>query len=141
MRRLWRRHSGRVLATSLLQAARRIPQMKSPSRLVLVLLCAACGSPVWAQAAAPAKTNASGTPANPAAAASAPAKAKAHIVVIEDDNARIEEVRSRGTVTRVTVQSKLPGARPYEIQVAPPGRDPSQERGNAGRRAWSIFDF
>ena len=110
--------------------------MKPSSRLVLVMLCAASGGPVWAQAAAPAKSIVTAT-----TAASAPAKSKAHIVVIEDDNARIEEVRSRGTVSRVTVQSKLPGSRPYEIQVAPPGRDPSQERGNAGRRAWSIFDF
>ena len=116
--------------------------MKPSSRLVLVLLCAACGGPVWAQAAAPAKSIVTATTATATAtAASAPAKSKAHIVVIEDDNARIEEVRSRGTVSRVTVQSKLPGSRPYEIQVAPPGRDPSQERGNAGRRAWSIFDF
>ena len=114
--------------------------MKSSSRWVLGLLCAACGGPVWAQAAAPAKSIVTATTAT-ATAASAPAKSKAHIVVIEDDNARIEEVRSRGTVSRVTVQSKLPGSRPYEIQVAPPGRDPSQERGNAGRRAWSIFDF
>ena len=138
MRRLWRRHSGRVSALSLLQVARRIPQMKSSRRIVLGLLCAACGGPVWAQAAAPAKSIVTATTAT---AASAPAKSKAHIVVIEDDNARIEEVRSRGTVSRVTVQSKLPGSRPYEIQVAPPGRDPSQERGTAGRRAWSIFDF
>ena len=63
------------------------------------------------------------------------------MVVIEDDNARIEEAHKGGAVSRVTVQSKLPGARPYEIHVAPPGRDPSQERGNAGRRAWSIFNF
>ena len=80
-----------------------------------------------------------------ASAASVPspskAKAKAHVTVIEDDNARIEEVRSRGGVSSVTVHSKLPGARPYQIQLAPAGRDPSQERGNAGRRAWSIFDF
>ena len=110
--------------------------MKSSTRLVLGLLCAACGGAAWAQAAAPAKAAASA-----AGAASAPAKAKAHIDVIEDDNARIEEARNHGTVQRITVQSKVPGARPYEIQVAPPGRDPSQERGNAGRRAWSIFDF
>ena len=99
--------------------------------MLLGLLCAACGGAVWAQAAAPLK----------AAASAAATRAKAHVVVIEDDSTRIEEVRSRGTVQRITVQSKLPGARPYEIQVAPPGRDPSQERGTAGRRAWSIFDF
>ena len=114
--------------------------MKSPRYLVLGLLGAACGGAVWAQAAAtaaaPAKAETSA-----ASAASAPARAKAHVTVIEDDNARIEEVRSRGTVQRVTVQSKVPGVRPYEIQLAPPGRDPSQERGNAGQRAWSIFNF
>jgi len=105
------------------------------NRFALGLVCAAWGGAVWAQAAIPAKAAAS--------AASAPAKlqAQAHVVVIEDDRARIEEVHGRSGVQRITVQSKLPGARPYEIQVAPPGRDPSQERGNAGRRAWSIFDF
>ena len=121
------------MAAGLLQGARRIAQMKFSPCLVLGLLCAACGGAVWAQAAAPVKAA--------APAASSPARAKAHVVVIEDDNARIEESRSRGSVSRVIVQSKLAGARPYEIQLAPPGRDPSQERGNAGQRAWSIFNF
>jgi hypothetical protein len=119
--------------------------MKFSTHWVLGLLCAACGSAAWAQGTAPAKAAASAalpaTAAPAAPAASTPAKTKAHIVVIEDDSTRIEEARNRGTVQRITVQSKLPGVRPYEIQVAPPGRDPSQERGNAGRRAWSIFDF
>ena len=77
----------------------------------------------------------------PAAAASAP-KPAAHVTVIEDDNARIEESHGRnGTVQRVTVRSKIAGARPYEIQLAPAGRDPSQERGNAGRPGWSLLNF
>ena len=113
--------------------------MMVSTRLALGLLCAACGSSAWAQAAAPVKPSASA--ASSAASSAAPPKAKAHVVVIEDDNARIEEVHNRGAVSSVTVQSKVPGARVYQIQVAPPGRDPSQERGNAGRRAWSIFDF
>jgi len=61
--------------------------------------------------------------------------------VIEDDGVRIEETRVGGAVRRVTVQSKVGNVRAYEIQVAPAGRDPSQERGNAGRRAWSLFSF
>ena len=133
MRRLWRWRGGAVLDARLVQRARRIVQMKFSSRLVLGLLCAACGGAVWAQTAAPVQAAAS--------AASSTARAKAHVVVIEDDNARIEESRSRGSVSRVIVQSKLVGARPYEIQLAPPGRDPAQERGNAGQRAWSIFNF
>ncbi len=78
-----------------------------------------------------------------AAAASAPGQTDAGLqrTVIEDDRVRIEETRVRGTAQRITVKSKLPGVRPYEIQVAPAGRDPSQARGNAGQRAWSIFDF
>jgi hypothetical protein len=39
------------------------------------------------------------------------------------------------------VQSKVGGVREYEIQVAPAGRDPSQERGAAGKRTWSLFSF
>ncbi len=81
----------------------------------------------------------SATPATAAAAATP--KAAPGVTVIEDDNARIEETRVRGTVQRVTVHSKIGSVRPYEIQVAPAGRDPSQERGNAGRRAWSVLDF
>lgn len=61
--------------------------------------------------------------------------------VIEDDKVRIEESRLRGQVQRITVQSKLPGAKPYEITVAPGGKDPSQDKGTVGKPAWSIFAF
>ena len=84
-----------------------------------------------AQAAAPAS----------AASGAAAAKVRPQIVVFEDDGARIEEVRVGGRVQRVTVQSKVGNVRAYEIQVAPAGRDPSQERGNAGKRTWSILSF
>lgn len=62
-------------------------------------------------------------------------------MLIEDDGVRIEETRLRGAATRITVQSKVAGAKAYEIQVAPAGRDPSQARGGAGQRAWTLFDF
>ena len=111
--------------------------MTSTSRLAAGLLAAAGLGLAGAQ---PAPATASVPAAPPAAAASAHAVAP-HVTVIEDDNARIEESRVRGTVQRVTVQSKIGSARPYQIQVAPAGRDPSQERGNAGRRSWSVLDF
>lgn len=82
--------------------------------------------------------------AGPAAASAPGAKAPtpANVTVIEDDNVRIEETRGRGGVVRqVTVQSKLPGAKPYEVQVAPAGRDPNQDKGSAGRRTWSVLNF
>lgn len=107
--------------------------MTSPPFLAAGLL-AICG-PVMAQAIAAA-------PAASAASASAPAaRSRPHIVVIEDDGARIEETRINGRVQRVIVQSKIGSVQVYEIQIAPAGRDPSQERGNAGQRTWSIFNF
>jgi hypothetical protein len=53
---------------------------------------------------------------------------------------RIEETRVRGQVQRVQVHSKLLGT-DYEITVPPAGRDPSQDKGAAGKRTWSLFDF
>ena len=100
-------------------------------RLALVIaLLGSCGG-AWAQA----------TPV--AAAASAPARTPADSQrrVFEDDGVRIEELRVRGQLQRVIVHSKVGGARAYEIIVGPGGRDPSQERGTAGQRAWSLFDF
>ena len=104
--------------------------MKSTLQLAAGLLALAGCGPLLAQASAPA-----------GAASGAAAGARAHIVVIEDDGARIEETRVAGRVQRITVQSKIGNVPAYEIEVAPPGRDPSQERGNAGRRAWSILSF
>ena len=61
--------------------------------------------------------------------------------VVEDDHVRIEETRSRGQLQRIVVHTRLGGARSYEIIVGSPGRDPSQERGAAGQRAWSVLSF
>jgi len=128
---------------------RRIPQMpllpRAAAGLNLALALAYVG-PGWAQAPRPAAI-AQAVAAQPQPAASAPpaaVKSQPHVVVIEDDGARIEEVRdprAGGTARRITVQSKVGNVRAYEIQVAPPGRDPSQERGNAGQRTWSLFNF
>ncbi len=80
-------------------------------------------------------------PAAPASAASA-ARAPSHVTVIEDDNVRIEETHGRtGAVSKVTVHTKQPGAKDYDVQVAPPGRDPNQDKGSAGRRTWSVLNF
>jgi hypothetical protein len=116
----------------------RLAQLALAPMAVLALLALAGVQPARAQAAPPAPAAA----AKAASAAAAPAPgARDEVVVIEDDGVRIEETRVGGTVKRVTVQSKVGNVRAYEIQVAPAGRDPSQERGNAGRRAWSLFSF
>lgn len=103
--------------------------------LALILLGAGGG--------VPAQVLPSNQAAQAASAASAPLRAAADSQrrVLEDDGVRIEEFRVRGQLQRVIVRSKVGGARTYEIIVGPGGRDPSQERGTAGQRAWSLFDF
>ena len=100
--------------------------ISSRCALVLVLLV----TPV-AQAAPPAV----------ATAASEPAKGAIDKRVIEDGKVRIEETRVRGQTQSVTVTSKLPGVKAYEVIQPPLGKDPSQDKGAAGKRTWSLFDF
>jgi hypothetical protein len=81
------------------------------------------------------------TAAASGAASSAAAKGAVDKRVIEDGKVRIEEVRVRGQTQSVTVSSKLPGVKPYEVIQPPLGKDPSQDQGAAGKRTWSLFDF
>jgi hypothetical protein len=76
----------------------------------------------------------------PAATAARPAQTVTK-TVLEDDAVRIEETRLRGQAQRIQVRSKLPGVKDYEIIVAPGAQDSSQDRGAAGKRAWSLFAF
>jgi hypothetical protein len=62
-------------------------------------------------------------------------------VVLEDDAVRIEELRVRGQVLRISVTPKAAGARPYEIVPADASRDLSQQRGLTGQRLWNLFSF
>ncbi len=93
--------------------------------------------------AAPAVVPAQPAASAPALSASAGARLDESLQrrIIEDEGVRIEETRLRGAATHITVQSKVPGAKPYQIQVAPAGRDRSEPRGGAGQRAWTLFDF
>jgi hypothetical protein len=64
--------------------------------------------------------------------------------VIEDDGARIEELRVRGQVQRIVVKPK--NAAEYEVVAPAGGRDPSQNRGNqqagaGGQRVWNLLRF
>lgn len=64
-------------------------------------------------------------------------------VVVEDDGARIEELRIRGQTRRITVYPKN-GSKPYEILPLDNGRDVSSNsdlsRGG-GQRVWNLFSF
>ncbi len=103
-------------------------------------LAAACGAQTTATPPAPPRLQA--PPLPPATAASAATSRTALTkTVVEDDAVRIEETRLRGAPQRIVVRSKVPGAKDYEIIVPAAGKDPSQENGAAGKRAWSIFSF
>jgi hypothetical protein len=64
--------------------------------------------------------------------------------VIDDGRARIEELRVRGQLQKVTVAPKgnVPG---YEILLGdgahPIGDDPGTSRGSAGKRVWNVLRF
>jgi hypothetical protein len=64
--------------------------------------------------------------------------------VIDDGRARIEELRVRGQLQKVTVAPKN-GAPGYEILLGdgahPIGDDPGTSRGSAGKRVWNVFRF
>jgi hypothetical protein len=122
----------------------------SQARLALAPLLLATGC--WAQPA-PAVPASAAAASAPAAASTAPAAAKSNAtanpirLVLEDDNVRIEETRTRGEVQRITVQSKVPGVKAYDIVPLAARKDPSQEGGAAGsaglagKRTWSLLDF
>jgi hypothetical protein len=117
---------------------------RQPAVLALGVLVAGCAlaQPGPAPAPPPAAAEAGPeAPGGPAGAASQRAEPRVDRRVIEDDHVRIEELRVRGQLRRVTVQSKVQGAREYEIVVGHGGRDPSQDRGNAGRSAWRVLGF
>jgi hypothetical protein len=64
--------------------------------------------------------------------------------VIEDRSARIEELRVRGQLQKVTVNPKggVPG---YEVLIGDGahaiGDDPGTSRGSAGKRVWNVLRF
>ena len=109
----------------------RLAETLAPARTASASALASSQTPAPTQARSPAR-----------AASAVPANTR----VIEDDEVRIEESRGqRGQLQRITVRSKTGGTTAgktsYEIIVGPAGQDPSQPRGNAGQRAWSLFDF
>ena len=65
--------------------------------------------------------------------------------VIEDDGARIEELKVRGHTQRITVSPKVGPRRGYEIITGDGSRDLSDgaatSRGAAGKRVWNVLSF
>ena len=61
----------------------------------------------------------------------------------EDEGSRVEELKIRGEVRRITVTPKVGTTVPYEVLPAEGSRDLSQSgsRGVAGQRVWHILTF
>ena len=124
--------------------------MKSQLLIAALMLGAACGSPCQAQTAAP-----NGGPAPAAAAAPVAPVSNALAAdrsepdvkrtVIEDDGARIDELRVRGQAMSVSVTPKLGPRKRYEIITGDAGRDTFDGTGGArsavGKRVWNVLDF
>ncbi|MDL2337105.1 MAG: DUF2782 domain-containing protein [Pseudomonadota bacterium] len=64
--------------------------------------------------------------------------------VVEDDGARIDELKVRGQTKRITVTPKK-GGKPYEIITSNGARDqtegPNGSNGAIGKRVWPVLSF
>ena len=127
--------------------------------IAALMLGAACGAPCRAQPAAPNAGSAPAVLAVPVvpAAPAVPVVPLANVTtadrsepdvkrtVIEDDGARIDELRVRGQATRVSVTPKVGPRKRYEIITGDAGRDTFDGTGGArsavGKRVWNVLDF
>lgn len=114
----------------------------------MLLLCQAGAHAQSPPDAAPTTTPAAATPAktqavpDEGAAAPGPKEPAVKRTHIEDDNARIDELRIRGQTKRITVQPKKGGV-PYEVVPLDATRDNSQKgaRGAEGQSVWQFLSF
>ncbi len=65
--------------------------------------------------------------------------------VIEDEGARIEELRVRGEAQRIVVTPKVGIRKSYEIMTGDASRDAFDgtggSRSSAGKRVWNVLQF
>jgi len=74
-----------------------------------------------------------------------PGEPEVRHIVVEDDGARIDELRVRGVPQRIVVATKGTRAPSYEIITSDGSRDlgdgANTSRGAAGKRVWRVLDF
>ena len=106
----------------------------------------ACGTSI-AQTNASSNTPADASPASKSSATSttSPGEPGTRVLIIEDDNTRIEELHVRGEAKRVVVQSKRTNLPAWEIRPDSPGRTQAGEqrlpRDTANTRMWRVMSF
>lgn len=113
------------------------------SSLVLALLVLT--APAWAQQAP-----LSATAARPPVDTSTPksisnGEPNVKLSVVEDEGAKIEELRVRGQIQRIVVTPKMGLKKSYEILTGDPSHLPADGTGGApdatGKRVWNVLNF
>lgn len=115
------------------------------------MLCLSVGlvGAVQAEAAPSPQVASDAAPATPRPAVAEPDKTEpgepaVRNTVIEDDGARIDELKVRGQSKRITVTPKKAG-KPYEIITDKGARDhtegPNGLNGAVGKRVWPVMSF
>ena len=111
--------------------------MKPTLTVALVLACSTL-APCVAQTAQTAPT---ALPTSVAASGEPNVKT----TVIEDDSARIDELKVRGHTQRISVKPKIGPKRGYEIITGDGSRDlgdgANTSRGATGKRVWNVLSF
>jgi hypothetical protein len=106
--------------------------------LVLTLALFAC-APCWAQSTKSAPPQATAPTSTPGG------EPNVKRTVIEDDGARIEELKVRGQTQRIVVTPKVGPKASSEIITGDGSRDLSPgantSRGAAGKRVWNVLNF
>ena len=107
---------------------------------------AAAPTPAKAVTSAPKAPGAPNAPKAPAIDESAGSnEPRVQQTVVEDDGARIDELKVRGHTQRIVVSPKRGGAAPYEIITGDGSRDlgdgANTSRGAAGKRVWNVLKF
>ncbi len=74
-----------------------------------------------------------------------PIEPKVEVLVTEDDNVRIEELRVRGQVQRIVVTPKRGAGTAYQILTGDGSgsqpASPNATRGAVGQRVWHVLSF
>ncbi len=103
---------------------------------LLPLLVLSCAGSALAQTAEPAAV------AEPSTGRPEP---RVQRIVIEDDNARIDELRVRGATRDITVSSKLTPGVSYQVVPVDASRDqnagPGSARGSSGKSQFRVLSF
>ena len=106
--------------------------------LAVLCMCAPC----WAQPTAAEKPSLAPPPTEATLRDGEPAVKR---TVIEDEGARIEELRVRGEAQRIVVTPKFGIRKSYEIMTGDAARDAFDgtggARSSAGKRVWNVLQF